>query len=88
MHTSEVARLAGKYLAQPGDLFALSGKALSELLDPETGNVDPELVEEAAQEILSGRPGLRPNVAAIDPTQGHGGSVSKGPISWADLFKS
>jgi hypothetical protein len=79
-------QVAGKSLSNPADLLALSGKALQDFLGDD-GDVDPELVTEAADELLSTRPGLRHAVLATDPTQGHGGASGTPPLTWADLLK-
>jgi hypothetical protein len=88
MQTREVERLAAEHLAQPGDLFTLSGKALADLLDDD-GNVDPEAVAEAAADVLASRPGLRPNVRYVDHSQGSGNDrPRRAELSFNDLFKS
>jgi hypothetical protein len=88
MQTRELERLAGEHLAQPGDLFALSGKSLADFLT-EDGELDAELVTEAVSEVLASRPGLRPNQRAVDPSQGLGNNGPfKGAPSWGDLLKS
>lgn len=86
MQTREVERLAGKHLAQPADLFALSGKTLADLLD-DNGDVDAERVAEVAAAVLAARPGLRPNDRLVDLTQGLGGNPPKTKPSFDDLFK-
>lgn len=85
----EVHRLAGEHLAQPADLLTLGEATLAELLDDD-GNVDPEAVADAAAAVVEARPGLakNPKVAAVDSTQGHGGSPGGGRLDWADLLKS
>lgn len=83
----EVHRLAGETLANPEDLLTLSGKALADFLAPETGELDSELVAEAAAEVLASRPGLRPNARAIDHSQGTGNRLpGRAAPSWGDLF--
>ncbi|VBA57608.1 hypothetical protein LAUMK191_04099 [Mycobacterium attenuatum] len=86
IQTREVERLAGKHLAQPADLFALSGKTLADLLD-DNGDVDAERVAEVAAAVLAARPGLRPNARLVDLTQGLGGNPPKTKPSFDDLFK-
>ncbi|ORV81249.1 hypothetical protein AWC11_02375 [Mycobacterium interjectum] len=89
MQTREVERLAADHLSQPGDLLALGGVTLAELLG-EDGFVDPEAVAEAAAALILGRPGLakNPRVAATDPTQGRGGGplAPSRPTEFSGMF--
>ncbi|MFF4021462.1 hypothetical protein ACFYY5_01335 [Nocardia elegans] len=80
--TRELERTAGKHLAAPGDLLALSGKTLAEFLT-EDGDVDADAIEAAALEIVNTRPGLAVRQRATDTTQGHGNS---GPVKRAPTF--
>lgn len=86
MQARDVERIAGKLLSAPGDLLTLSGKTVADFRD-ENGDIDPELVEDAATEVLAARPGLRPNVGATDLSQGHGNSHVVSSPSWSDLLK-
>lgn len=87
MQRAEVERVAGEYLAMPGDLFSLSGNELADYLDDD-GNVDPEKVAADAVAVLTERPGLRKNAPAFDPTQGTGGGKPKpGEPSLAAMIK-
>src|SRR5699024_5494709 len=84
----ELERIASTHISNPADLLTLSGKTLSDFVD-EDGELDTELVVEAANELLGSRPGLRPNSPAYDPTQGHGNRGQKTPeLSWSDLLRS
>jgi hypothetical protein len=88
MNRAEISRLAGEHLAQGSDLLGISGDDLASFLT-ESGEIDAELVAEAAAELVSTRPGLKRQSAAHDPSQGSGGAPTKSdPSSWADLFKS
>ncbi|WP_157742816.1 hypothetical protein [Mycobacterium intracellulare] len=82
----EVERIASKNLSHPADIFTLSGKTVADVLD-ENGDVNPDLVEQLASEILGSRPGLRPNARAVDHTQGWGSRGAPQP-SFSDLFGS
>ncbi|MCD5421383.1 hypothetical protein LRS71_17765 [Rhodococcus pyridinivorans] len=87
MQRAEVERVAGEYLAMPGDLFSLSGNELADYLDDD-GNVDPEKVTTDVAAVLTERPGLRKNAPAFDPTQGTGGGKPKpGEPSLAAMIK-
>ncbi|MBB2992144.1 hypothetical protein FHR72_003640 [Mycolicibacterium iranicum] len=86
MQTRELERVAGVAISNPADLLALTGKSLAEFLD-ESGELDAELVAEAAAELLNSRPGLRRHASAFDPTQGTGGSGRpKREPSWGALL--
>ncbi|MCV7217147.1 hypothetical protein H7J51_17900 [Mycobacterium crocinum] len=87
LQTRELERIAGEAISNPSDLLALTGKSLSEFLD-EDGELDTELVTEAARELLSTRPGLRKQSPAFDPTQGVGGSTPKPKAGWDTLLSS
>ncbi|WP_326544658.1 hypothetical protein QGN31_23345 [Mycobacterium sp. 2-64] len=82
----EVERIASKNLSNPADIFTLSGKTVADVLD-DNGDVNPELVEQLATEILGSRPGLRPNARAVDHTQGLGSRGVPQP-SFSGLFRS
>ncbi|MGZ4542528.1 MAG: hypothetical protein ACXVXI_05265 [Mycobacteriaceae bacterium] len=87
MQTRELERIAGETLSNPSDLLALAGKSLADFLD-ESGELDSELVAEAATELLSTRPGLRKQTPGYDPTQGYGGRANpKSEPSWGALLK-
>jgi hypothetical protein len=87
LQTREVERLASKGLSNPADLLTLSGKSVRDFLD-ESGEVDAELVQDAVDDILGTRPGLRPRQRAVDPTQGMGNDrPAKGSLTWGDLFR-
>jgi hypothetical protein len=66
--------------------LALSGKALSDLLD-DAGDVDPSKVDAVAAEVLALRPGLRPPSPVYDRSQGLGGEPAKPTATFADLLK-
>lgn len=80
---AEVERLASE-LAEPSDVFALSGKAVSDFLG-ESGDIDPEAVSAAIADIVATRPGLRRIQRATDPTQALGGPHKNAP-TWGGLF--
>ena len=82
----ELEGLAGQHLATPADLLKLGGVTLADLLDDQ-GEVDPELVESVAKDVLATRPGLRPNQPAIDRTQGLGWTPGKATPTWDALLK-
>jgi hypothetical protein len=87
MQTRELERIAGNAISTPADLLALTGKTVADFLD-ESGELDTELVAEAAEELLSSRPGLRKNAPAFDPSQGVGGkTAAKREPSWGALLK-
>jgi hypothetical protein len=87
LQRKELERVAGAHLASPADLLTLSGNELSDYLTPE-GELDADKVHADAQVILAERPGLRPNAAAIDPTQGMGGGTKAAEPTWGEYLKS
>jgi hypothetical protein len=86
MQLHQVEHYAAQHLAEPKDLLALSGLELAELLT-EDGFADPEKIRDAASEVAAARPGLAVNSPAYDPTQGSGGSASRGTPQWSTLLK-
>lgn len=87
LQRAEVERLAADALAQPADLFSLSGNGVSDYLNPD-GFVDAERVAADVAAVLAERPGLRKNQPAFDPTQGTGGAPTKvEKPSWDSLFR-
>lgn len=87
LQTREVERVASKYLAEPADLFTLTGKTVADFSGTD-GELDAEAVVRAANELLGVRPGLGKNAPAIDPSQGKGGTGKTPPKtpSWNNLF--
>jgi hypothetical protein len=88
MQTREIERLAGD-LAQPGDLLALGGVALADLLT-EAGDVDSAAVADAVATLIASRPGLakHPRDRAVDMSQGIGNVRPGGhKVSWADALR-
>jgi hypothetical protein len=84
--TREAERVASKHLAEPADLFTLSGKSVRDFLG-EDGELDAELVTSTANEILGTRPGLRPADSAVDRSQGLGGGAQSTGPQWSDVLK-
>lgn len=83
MQRAEVERLAGTRLSVGADIFTVGGAALAELLD-EHGNVAPERVSAAADELVSARPGLAPSRW---PDMGQGNRGAAAPArSWARVL--
>lgn len=80
---AEVERLASE-LSEPGDVFTLSGKSLTDFL-AESGDIDTDSVATAVADILTTRPGMRKLQLATDPTQGTGNNHVGAP-RWADLL--
>ena len=60
----EIEQLAGAVLSQPGDI-RLECSELVDLVDPETGEVDPARVHAALEVLTASRPGL----AKIQPAR-------------------
>lgn len=86
MQTRELERIAGESISNPADLLKLTGKSVADFIG-EDGELDTELVTEAATELLSSRPGLKKNAPAFDPTQGLGGNGQPKPEpSWGALL--
>jgi hypothetical protein len=85
--TRDAERIASKHLAHGADVFTLSGKTVKDFTDPKTGEIDADLVIQAANEVLGTRPGLRASIAAVDPSQGLGAGVPIEPKpSWERLL--
>lgn len=85
----EVERVAAAHLSQPGDVLdaALGGVTLDDLLDPETGEVDPEAVAEAAAAVAEARPGLAALRPRGDFDGGSRGGVVSRAASWSDVLR-
>lgn len=83
----EAERVAASHLAEPADLFTLSGKTLRDFVG-EDGELDTDAVKAAVDDLLGSRPRLSRNDRAIDHSQGSGlGQVSKPKPSWEALFQ-
>jgi hypothetical protein len=88
LQRSEVERLSGD-LAQPGDLLAIGGVGLADLLTDE-GTVNPQAVSKAVEALIEARPGLAktpPPVRAVDRSQGQGGNIGRPKPSLGDAFR-
>lgn len=83
--TREAERVASKHLAEPADLFTLTGKTVKDFVG-EDGELDTEAVVQAANDLLGSRPGLGKHSGAFDPSQGHGGGPSPKPEPSWDVF--
>lgn len=86
LQTRELERIAAGSLANPSDLLTLSGKSLQDFLDDD-GELDHDLVAEAAAEILQSRPNIGHRVRATDPSQGLGGRGKSAP-SWEGFLRT
>ena len=82
----EAERIASRALAEPADLFTLTGKSVRDFLG-EDGELDEELILDTANDLLGVRPGLAKNPPAVDLTQGHGLQGGKPKIGWDALLK-
>lgn len=85
----EIERVAGEELSAPGDLLALGGKQLAELL-AENGDVDADAVRAIARELTTARPGLRSVEAARRGGGIGGGRIPAGKASgssWGDALR-
>lgn len=91
LQSAEISRLAGAVLAQGADVLlpAVGGVELDDLLDPETGEVDPDLVRAAAEAVIEARPGLRA-ARRVSPGSPDGGARQPAPrpTGWADVIGS
>jgi hypothetical protein len=84
-----VAAIAGRHLADGGDL-ALVHTGLDEFRDPETGDIDPAKVTEAATALALARPHWaksRVRAPAPNRSQGAGGPPAGNP-SWQEALQS
>lgn len=89
MRVAEVQRLAANKLADPADLF-LGGITIDRLLG-EDGEVDPQLVDEAAEAVLEQKPHWRSRprpVGAPASAVNSDGKITGGTPTptWADLL--
>ncbi|MCK5753762.1 MAG: hypothetical protein KAH46_13785 [Mycobacterium sp.] len=84
--TREAERVASKHLAEPADLFTLTGKSVRDFVG-EDGELDAELVTATANEILGTRPGLKPADSATDRSQGLGGGAQSTGPTWSDVIR-
>ena len=84
--TREAERIASRALAEPADLFSLTGKTVKDFVG-EDGELDEELILDTANDLLGFRPGLAKNAPAVDVTQGHGFQGGKPKIGWGILLK-
>ena len=74
----------------PGDLFAVHGVALDEVLG-EDGSVDPDLVAMAVEQLVATRPGLArvapqrtgPSAVGLGAREG----IGAGTATWADVLR-
>lgn len=91
MQTEQVHRIAAEYLSQPGDLFEVGKVELAELLNPDTGEVDPDLVALGVSALLETRPGLgKPRLPAGPSTMGMGVGSTIRPgddTTWQDVLR-
>lgn len=85
----EAERLVADRLAQPGDLLGF-GATLADVLDPGTGDVDPDRIDDLLGRLLAERPGL----AKVPPRAGPRPDLSQGQVlantsgrGWADIIK-
>lgn len=85
MQRAEVERLASAHLSHPEDLLTLSGNDVTDYLT-ESGDIDPEKVAADVEAILAERPGLKPPSAAVDRSQGLGGSAESMPKDFSAFF--
>lgn len=85
LQRADAERLAGGLLAEPGDLWALGGTELADVLDDD-GNVSADAVTALAETITKSRPGLRKPSRAIDPSQGRSADVATN-VSWSSAFR-
>lgn len=85
----EAERLVADRLAQPGDLLGF-GATLADVLDADTGDVDPDRVDTLVDALLAERPGLakvqpRPRPR---PDGGQGQAAGTAPArSWSEVLK-
>ena len=86
LHQREVQRLASTDMSNPADIFTLSDKSMPDFVVD--GELDPSLVQQAVDEILGTRPGLRVLQRPVDPSQGAGGAPPNPEPTWAGLFRS
>jgi hypothetical protein len=73
-------------LAHPSDALTLSGNSVSDYVDPETGDIDPDKVAADVAAILFERPGLAKPIPAVDRSQGQGHHDPAKP-TWESMFR-
>ena len=87
LQTRELERLASKALSNPADLLTLSGKTLEDFIGDD-GELDADLIDEAANEVLGTRPGLRRGVPAVDRSQGLHDDTRRTNPTFSDLLQA
>lgn len=81
--TVDAERHAAAHLADPSDLWTL-GVSLADVLGAD-GEVDQQLVEDAAERIATTRPGLRPK--QVEMGQGRRGTRGGSGTSWSSVLR-
>lgn len=86
MQRREIERLAGEKLAQGSDVFLAA--QLPDLLDADTGDVDPAKVDERAGAVVRDRPGLAKGAGGFpDLGQGQREPARTVGASWHEVVK-
>lgn len=85
LQRGEALRLASEHLSAPEDLF-IGGATLEDLLDPDTGDLDPETVRAAAAAVAIGRPGLARPTAKLGAHQGIRSTPTSG-ATWGQVIR-
>lgn len=83
---ADAERIASAQLSQAADLFDIGNVQLADLLG-EDGEVDPKLVEDAAEELIAARPGLAVPEPRRGPSRGglgnYGSTAGSSGRTWA-----
>lgn len=83
-----IEQYAAEHLAQPSDLFTITGATVADLID-DTGDVDAEKLQVAVRDLLEQRPGLHKDARVVRPDLGQGerGERSAG-MTWSEALKN
>lgn len=86
---ADVERMIASKLIDPQDLWA-GGVSLADVLDPDSGDISPQLVDEAVTRVTKEHPHWRFNAAApaSQVTSPHAGIPEEQQPTWQSVFQS
>jgi hypothetical protein len=85
---ADVERMIQSKLIDPADLWA-AGVTLADVCDPDTGEISPQLVDEAVTRVVKQHPHWRYSAAApaSQVTSPHAGITDEQQPTWQQLFQ-
>ena len=86
---ADIERMIAGKMIDPADLWA-GGITLADVLDPDTGEISPQLVDEAVGRTVKQHPHWRYSAAApaSQVTSPHGGVTAEEQPTWQQLFQA